>query len=118
MSAIVQEQLLVTACAVRFEHALSDRLKLLQALFHDWRTNNRDFLRTSLYQEAERKTSEESKGKQKMISYKALKEKFGKRNAERIRDNKKQLEQSRDHTKESRPHWFKHPDAAEDPATG
>ncbi|CAE7804138.1 FAM120B [Symbiodinium sp. CCMP2592] len=94
--------------------SFQDRLKLMQSLFHDWHQNGGDWLRTTLYQEVERKTSEKSKGKQKMVSFKALKEKFGKRNAERIRDNKKQLEQSRDGNREPRPHWFKHPDAGDD----
>ncbi|CAE7498406.1 unnamed protein product, partial [Symbiodinium sp. CCMP2592] len=87
-----------------------NRLKLMQALFHDWHKNNGDWTRTAAYQESERKTSEESKGKQKMISFKALKEKYGKKSAERIRDNKKQLEQLRDEKVDPRPFWFKHPD--------
>ena len=53
-----------------------------------------------------------------MISFKALKEKYGKKTAERIRDNKKLLELSRDMNIDPRPYWFKHPDAGEDQATG
>ncbi|CAE7699653.1 unnamed protein product [Symbiodinium sp. CCMP2592] len=87
-----------------------NRLKLLQALFHDWHQNGGDWMRTAAYQESERRTSDESKGKQKMISFKALKEKYGKKLAERIRDNKKQQEGSRNAKVEPRPFWFKHPD--------
>lgn len=52
-----------------------------------------------------------------MVSFKALKEKYGKRLAEKMRDNKKQLELGRDPKTDARPFWFKHPDAGDDPAT-
>ncbi|CAE7491431.1 unnamed protein product [Symbiodinium necroappetens] len=73
-----------------------NRLKLLQGLFHDWFSHGMDFLKTSVYQEAQRRVTDEAKGKSVMQSFKYLKEKFGRRNAERIRDRKKDLEAKRD----------------------
>lgn len=75
-----------------------------------------DFLKTSVYQEAQRRVTDEAKGKSVMQSFKFLKEKFGRRNAERIRDRKKDLEAKRDSIAEPRAWWFPHPEALDDPA--
>ena len=75
-----------------------------------------DFLKTSVYQEAQRRVTDEAKGKSVMQSFKHLKEKFGRRTAEKIRDKKKDLEARRDSTMEPRAWWFAHPEAQDDPA--
>ncbi|CAE7377248.1 hypothetical protein AK812_SmicGene39206 [Symbiodinium microadriaticum] len=87
-----------------------NRLKLLQGLFQDWFSHGMDFLKTSVCQEAQRRVTDEAKGKSVMQSFKHLKEKFGRRNAERIRDRKKDLEAKRDSIAEPRAWWFPHPD--------
>ena len=72
---------------------------------------------TSVMQEATKKVSDESRGKQAMVSYKALKEKYGAKTASKIRDKKKAEEQNRNPKLEPRALWFPHPEANEDPAT-
>ncbi len=72
----------------------------------------------SMVQEAQKKVLDRSKGKESMWSFKSLREKYGRRTAERIRDNKKSKELSRDPAREPRPHWFTHPEVGDDPATG
>ncbi|OLP79828.1 hypothetical protein AK812_SmicGene39841 [Symbiodinium microadriaticum] len=91
-----------------------DRLKLMQSLFAEWYEHGGDWLQTSVMQEASRQKVDESRGTEKMTSWKALREKYGKKTAEKIRDNKKRLEAARDPKTEPRPFWFPHPEASED----
>ncbi|CAE7193685.1 unnamed protein product, partial [Symbiodinium microadriaticum] len=91
-----------------------NRLKLMQSLFAEWYEHGGDWLQTSVMQEASRQKVDESRGTEKMTSWKALREKYGKKTAEKIRDNKKRLEAARDPKTEPRPFWFPHPEASED----
>ena len=89
----------------------------MQSLFAEWYEHGGDWLQTSVMQEASRQKVDESRGTEKMTSWKALREKYGKKTAEKIRDNKKRLEAARDPKTEPRPFWFPHPEASEDPDT-
>ncbi|OLP73181.1 hypothetical protein AK812_SmicGene47682, partial [Symbiodinium microadriaticum] len=60
---------------------------------------------------------DEAIGKQKMLSYKTLKEKYGKQTADKIKDRKKGEEKTRDAFKDPRPRWFQHSECPDDPAT-
>ena len=86
-------------------------------LFQQWYNSGQDFMGTSVMQEARQQVSDESKGKQAMISFKAMKDKYGKKTAEKIRDRKKEEESCRNPKLEPRALWFKHPEAHDDPAT-
>ncbi|CAE7310398.1 unnamed protein product, partial [Symbiodinium sp. CCMP2592] len=87
-----------------------DRLKQLGALFQEWYKGGQDFMATTIMQEATKKVSDEARGKQVMMSFKAMKDKFGKKSAERIRDRKKEEEKNRNVKTEPRPFWFSHPE--------
>ncbi|CAE7238355.1 unnamed protein product [Symbiodinium sp. CCMP2592] len=95
----------------------TDRLKQLGQLFNEWYKSGQDFMGTTIMQEANQRISDESRGKQIMMSFKAMKEKYGKKTAEKIRDRKKEEEKHRNPNLEPRAFWFAHPEAIDDPAT-
>ncbi|CAE7840821.1 unnamed protein product [Symbiodinium sp. CCMP2592] len=92
-----------------------DRLKQLGQLFNEWYKSGQDFMGTTIMQEASQRISDESRGKQIMMSFKAMKEKYGKKTAEKIRDRKKEEEKHRNPNLEPRAFWFAHPEAIDDP---
>ena len=73
---------------------------------------------TTIMQEAKKTTTDTSSGKEQMRSFKHLRETFGRKNAEKIRERKKQQELTRDVVAEPKPWWFAHPEAGDDPAAG
>lgn len=70
---------------------------------------------TRLVLEAKRVQEESNKGREIMLPYKKLRERYGKKTADGIRERKKLAEQQRDPRVDPKPYFLEHPDGIDDP---
>ena len=86
------------------------RLKMLGGWFKEWLESGEDWSRTSLMMEASRSTYENNRGKEAMLPYRTLKEKFGRKTADSIRIRKYEQEKHRNPLTDPKPYYLEHPE--------
>ena len=70
---------------------------------------------TRLVLEATRVQEESNKGREIMLPFKKIRERYGKKSAEALRERKKLAEQQRDPRVDPKPYVLDHPDGIDDP---
>ncbi|CAE7720406.1 unnamed protein product [Symbiodinium sp. CCMP2456] len=78
----------------------SSRLKVLAGWFEEWMRADQDWTQTSLVLEAQRISTEQNKAKECMKPFKHLREQYGKKAAESMRQRKYEAEKCRDPRKD------------------
>ena len=72
-------------------------------------------MQTRLVLESKRVQEESNKGREIMLPFKKLRERYGKKTAEGLRDRKRLAEQQRDPRIDPKPYALEHPDGIDDP---
>ena len=72
-------------------------------------------MQTRLVLESKRVQEESNKGREIMLPFKKLRERYGKKTAEGLRDRKRLAEQQRDPRIDPKPYVLEHPDGIDDP---
>ena len=86
------------------------RLKTLGSWFKEWLESAEDWTKTSLMMEASRTTLENNRGREAMLPYKSLKDKFGRKTADNIRLRKHEQEKQRNPLTDPKPFHLEHPE--------